>query len=168
MSRHRGRSTPFVWIKRYLVPEFVGTGASLLGAWSGYATTGSLVVAAIVGTLAETIGFYGVIAARTALGHARSGRVRASSPRSRGGVVALLTVRSIVAEFVPAEVVDTLAVRPLLLYAVPAATGSGLSGWLLGKLAADLVFYTIAVTSFEAGRRLILPHSLSTRKAHSS
>ena len=67
MSRHRGRSTPLVWIKRHLVPEIVGTGA-----------------------------------------------------------------------------------------------------WLLGELAADVVFNTIAVASFEAGRRLILPHSFTIRKAHSS
>jgi hypothetical protein len=68
-----------------------------------------------------------------------------------------LTARAVATEFGPAELVDTLAVRPALLYAATAAFGGTPAAWLVGKLAADAVFYAVAIGSFELGRRAILP-----------
>ena len=62
-----------------------------------------------------------------------------------------------VAEFGPAELVDSFLVRPALLWAASALWGPNLGAWLIGKLAADAVFYVVAIVSFETGRRLILP-----------
>jgi hypothetical protein len=75
----------------------------------------------------------------------------------RARTTAWLTVRSVAAEFGPAELVDTLVVRPALLWAASAIWGAAPVAWLVGKLAADVVFYTVAIASFEAGRRIILP-----------
>ncbi|KQX07860.1 hypothetical protein ASC59_09110 [Leifsonia sp. Root1293] len=138
-----------MWVARYLVPELLGTVAALVAAWGVYEATQSLAAAAIAGTLAETVGYYSVIVVRTVRGHAATNGPVATS---------WLTIRSLGAEFGPAEVVDTVLVRPLLLWAVPAAWGASPFAWLVGKLASDVVFYAITITSFELGKRIILPH----------
>ena len=48
--------------------------------------------------------------------------------------------------------------RPGLLWAASVAWGGNLVAWLVGKLAADAVFYLVAIVSFETGRRIILPN----------
>ncbi|MET0724843.1 MAG: hypothetical protein ABWY36_00735 [Leifsonia sp.] len=165
MSHHRLHIAYVIWIRRYLAPEIVGTVSALLGAWTAYGATGSIAAAAICGTAAETIGYYAVVVVRCVRGHAASADVRGlPSPWRRALVIVGRSVRSVVAEFGPAELVDTLLVRPFLLWVVPLALGPTPAAWLIGKLAADVVFYTVAITSFEVGRRVILPH----RKAPAS
>jgi hypothetical protein len=137
------------WLARYLVPEILGTASALLAAWGVYETTQSLAVAAVAGSLAETIGYYAVIVVRTVRGHAATNGPVATT---------LLSIRSLAAEFGPAEIVDTVLVRPALLWAIPAAMGATPLAWLVGKLASDVVFYAITITSFELGKRVILPH----------
>jgi hypothetical protein len=68
-----------------------------------------------------------------------------------------LTARSVAAEFGPADLVDTIVVRPAQLWAASAIWGAAAVARLVGKLAADVVFYTVAIVSFETGRRIILP-----------
>src|SRR3954454_7014165 len=48
-------------------------------------------------------------------------------------------------EFGPAEVLDTVLLRPALMWAAPLGIGHVTAGVLLGKLAADLVFYSVVV-----------------------
>jgi hypothetical protein len=53
------------WLMRYLPSELAGTALSLLSAWVAYRLSGSLVVAALAGTVGENVGFYGVAVGRT-------------------------------------------------------------------------------------------------------
>ena len=55
-------------------------------------------------------------------------------------------------EFGPAEALDSFALRPLAMYAGPLVTGDLLTGTLLGKVVADLVFYAIAACAYERRR----------------
>ena len=146
------------WAVRYLPLEVLGTIAALVAAWAAYEASGSTAVAAIAGSLGESIGYYALVVVRAARGHAASARVRAlPGVTHRARTTAWLTVRSVAAEFGPAELVDTLVVRPALLWAASAIWGAAAVAWLVGKLAADVVFYTVAIVSFETGRRIILP-----------
>ncbi|KQO94453.1 hypothetical protein ASF30_20940 [Leifsonia sp. Leaf264] len=138
-----------MWVARYLAPEVLGTAAALLAAWGSFETTGSLAIAAVAGTVAETIGYYALILVRTARGHAAGNGPLATT---------VLTLRSLLAEFGPAELVDTLLVRPALLWAIPTSMGATPLAWLIAKLASDVVFYAITITSFEFAKRIILPH----------
>lgn len=134
------RRGPVYWIRRYLPQELVGTAGALLGAWAGLAATDSLVVAAITGTLGEGIGFYGTATVRMFVAE-----WRASAGRRRRGAWALLrTTVAAVVEYGPAEVLDTVLVRPGLLYLAPLLTDHTALGWIIGKLAADAVFYSVA------------------------
>ena len=146
------------WVVRYLPLEVLGTLAALGSAWIAYRASGSLAVAAIAGALGESIGYYALVVVRGARAHLASMRVRRLHGRGRrAGAATWLTARSVAAEFGPAEVVDSFLVRPGLLWAASLAWGGNLVAWLVGKLAADAVFYLVAIVSFETGRRIILP-----------
>ncbi|GAA1060304.1 hypothetical protein [Agromyces bracchium] len=156
LGSERGRVTG--WIVRYLPLEILGTVAAVAGAAVAYEATGSLVAAAVAGTIAEGVGYYALVLVRGIRGHLASRRVRRhrSAPR-RAFAAIVLTLRGLVAEFGPAEALDTFLVRPALLLAATTALGPNPTGWLVGKLAADAVFYAVAIVSFELGRRVILP-----------
>lgn len=146
------------WIARYLPLEVLGTIAAIAGAAAAYRATNSLVAAAVAGTVAESVGYYALVVVRGIRGHLASRRVRRHRRAAeRAFVATVLTLRGVVAEFGPAEVLDTFLVRPTLLVAATSALGPNPTGWLVGKLAADAVFYAVAIVSFESGRRLILP-----------
>ena len=54
-----------------------------------------------------------------------------------------------VVEFGPAEIVDTVLIRPAAMFLASLATGNVIVGVLIGKVAADIVFYGLAITSYE-------------------
>src|SRR5262249_38397174 len=113
--------------------------AALAGATGARAELVSL-----AGTAAEVSAFYVVMIARE----------RAARPSTPLGAV----LRGLALEFGPAEALDTFLLRPALLYAGVALTG-GAAGALLGKLAADGVFYALAISC----RALASPPSATLR-----
>jgi hypothetical protein len=64
-------------------------------------------------------------------------------------------LRSIAIEFGPAEVIDSVFVRPVALYAGPYLVGNVALGWVLGSLVADVGFYVLAIFSYERFKRLL-------------
>ncbi len=135
------------WFIRYYPAEIVGTVGALAGAYAAHTITGSVAVAAIAGSVAETVGFYGYFVwhdGRTHYRrHRRTGRLR------RVWLTVLYTVRGLAVEFGPAELLDSFFVRPASMYAGQELFGFA-GGVLAGKLAADLVFYGIAVVGYES------------------
>jgi len=65
-----GRRRAWGWVLRYLPLEVLGTITALVAASVAYGLTGSLVVAAIAGTVGENVGYYALVVARTVRGHA--------------------------------------------------------------------------------------------------
>jgi ornithine decarboxylase len=114
--------------RRYALPEIVGTLAAVGIAWLVH-RTGTVAGAAWAASLAETAGYYGTVMWRDRRLH-RS--LRAQIP-------------GLLVEFGPAEVLDTVLLRPALMWAVPLAIGHVTAGVLIGKLAADVLFYSVAV-----------------------
>jgi hypothetical protein len=143
------------WGRRYLLAEIVGTLTALAAALAVHTLTGSLAAAALAGSVAETVAYYGVIVRRTLpqlyRAHAGTGQVRRL----------LRTGRSLLAEvsdFVAAELADTFLIRPGLIYLAGGWGGSGVAGGLLiGKLLADVGFYAVVIPSYELRKRLMRP-----------
>ncbi|WP_327582774.1 hypothetical protein OHA25_43660 [Nonomuraea sp. NBC_00507] len=100
-------------------------------------------VGAFAGSLGETIAFYAVLLVRDV-------RARRRSDPQRPAVY--VTVRGLLVEFGPAEVADTLVVRPFAMYVGPMIVADAAMGVALGKFAADLVFYTLAIIGYELRR----------------
>ena len=135
------------WVRRYLPCEISGTVGELGGAAAAYLLTGSM----------TAVGYYAaayVSAVRWAY------REQTHQGWATRVVVAnLLAVRSIAIEFGPAEIIDTILIRPLAYYLAPLMFGNVVVGWIFAKIVSDIGFYTFAVFSYErfntllAGRR---------------
>jgi hypothetical protein len=144
----RGRE----WLRRYLPAEIAGVLAALGGALAAHRVSDSPVAAAVAGSACETVGYYATIGWRDFNWQYRA--LDGVAPTRRAWLTAGRTARDLAVEFGPAEVIDSAFVRPTLMYAGPLLTGQFLAGTLLGKLAADVVFYTFAITGYEVRKRL--------------
>jgi hypothetical protein len=133
---------PIIWLRRYVPSEALGVAALLFGALTTLAVTGNVLLAALAGGCLETLAYYGVLIVRALWG---SERITLR--------LVLTTLRNLVLEFGPAELLDSLLVRPAALAGGLAFAPNPVLGALAGKLAADLVFYLPTILSFEALRR---------------
>lgn len=146
MTERRGRVRE--WIGRYLVAELCGLSAALLAAMAATAAApDQLVVAAYASALGEGVGFY---AGYLVIRYLREDL--AGPPRRRIAVI----LAAAVVEFGPAEILDTVLIRPAAMYVGSLATGNVIVGVVIGKIAADLVFYGLAITSYEVLVRRLL------------
>jgi hypothetical protein len=126
---------PIVWLGRYLPAELVCSLTALLGAWAAATLTGSTAATALAGTWGENVGFYGMILGREII------------QRDLRALPAIL--RDLVLEFGLAEALDSLLLRPALMYAGLLLSPNTVLGLVMGKLAADLIFYLPTIVSYE-------------------
>jgi hypothetical protein len=141
------------WVRRYLPCEIAGTACELGGAAIAYVATGSFAVAAIVATIGASSGYY---AAAYAAAVRTTYREQLHLPRVRRALTANgLALRSVAIEFGPAEVIDSLLIRPLAFYLGPILFGGVVAGWIFGKLVADVGFYVLAIFSYERFQNLL-------------
>ncbi|MET2012621.1 hypothetical protein ABXJ56_13830 [Microbacterium chocolatum] len=128
------------WLRRYLPAELAGTAALVLAGLAVAGTSAHPVVITMAAVVGENLGFYGVLAVMVLVEQHRRGR--------RGARATAATVILLAAEFGGAELLDSLLVRPgaisLALWLVP----DPFWALLVGKVAADLVFYTIAAVGY--------------------
>ncbi|HEX2054136.1 MAG TPA: hypothetical protein VHJ78_10485 [Actinomycetota bacterium] len=128
-------------LRRYLPAEAAGVAASLAAGLLFVGAGAAAAVAALAAAWAENTGYYAVIATRD-FGGQDGGPIR------RAG----RTLVTMLVEFGPAELFDSLLVRPALLYAGLRLLPTPALGILAGKVAADLVFYLPTISS----RRLLV------------
>jgi hypothetical protein len=138
------------WLHRYGPAEVAGLCGALLGAALLRALTGSDLAAAYGGSLGENVGFYGVIVGREVWHDARAARhsgERYSLPH------AIRTSAKLLIEFGAAELLDSTIVRPFAMGVGMHYLGRGW-GVVVGKVAADVLFYIPVITAYEWRRRL--------------
>jgi hypothetical protein len=141
------------WSKRYLPAEVVGSFTALTAAWAVYAISGSLVAAAIAGSIGESLGYYGCVAFRD-LRRSNAQHRHHGLPQRRW-LAGTRTARDMLIEFGPAELVDTFLARPFFMYLMPTLLHNLPAGLLAGKLAADVVFYSLAIASYELKKQYL-------------
>lgn len=126
------------WLERYGPAEVTGTTVAVLGSAVAHKWTGNTVIAALTGSICESIGYYFVIISREFRKY------------SKGHPWPI--ARNLFLEFGPAEVLDSFATRPLFM-------GLGLhflgQGWglIAGKLAADFIFYVPTIIIYELRKK---------------
>ena len=141
--RRRGRVRE--WVNRYAPAEVGALVGAVLGA-AGASPLDLPAATAYAGAFGEAVGFWGVLLVRGLRRRRRCGQARRSMPRTMGALLL---------EFGPAELLDSLAVRPLAMYVGPLIVGNLVAGIVVGKIAADVVFYALAIVGYELGRTLI-------------
>jgi len=140
------------WLRRYLPGELIGVTCALTTAWFVHRSTGSAAAAAIAGSTGEAVGFYGTALVRDMVRYHRLHRgVR---PARRIALTVGCAVRDLAVELGPAACLDSLFIRPAMMYLMPQLTGQFMLGTLLGKLTADVFFYSFAITGYEVRKRL--------------
>ena len=149
---------PREWLARY-APAEAGAVLGALAAVALVSPYGVAAATAYAGTIGDGFGFYAVLFVRDLRRQPRGGRGRVMS-----------TVRGLVMEFGPAEVLDSVLVRPLAMYLAARGLGNAAAGVVVGKIAADGVFYALAITAYElrthrAGRRHV--QARGTARVHS-
>ena len=137
------------WLARYAPAEVVATLGAVLGAGAAGRFGGATTTTVFAAVIAETVAFYTVLFVRD-LRHR-------SSTRRPGGRALWTTLRNLLVEFGPAELLDTFAVRPLAMYVAATVVGDMLTGVILGKIAADAVFYTLAIIGYEVCKSVTTP-----------
>jgi hypothetical protein len=135
------------WVGRYLPAEILGTVTALAAAWTVHAASDSLISAAVAGTIGESLGYYGCIAVREVRYY--DARHRHHGTLQRRWLTGTRTVRDLLIEFGPAELVDSLLARPLFMYLMPVLLQNFTAGIVAGKLAADVIFYGLAIGAYE-------------------
>jgi hypothetical protein len=137
-----------IWLKRYGLAELLGTAGALLAAALANAAGLSLVAVGYAGAIGENVGFYGTILLRQV---AADRRLAAATGQAYGDARLWVTARELLLEFGPAELLDSLVVRPLAMGLGVRLLGQG-TGIVVGKLAADVTFYVPVILTFEARR----------------
>jgi hypothetical protein len=146
-TQGRARRKLKEWLRRYLPLEFAGWAGQLGAAGLAYLWTGSLAAAAAAATVGSSLGYY-LPAYIRALRWAASVERHRPWP-ARTVVIHVLALRSLAVEFGPAEAVDSLLVRPMLMYATPLMLNNIVLGWVVGGFVADVLFYVFAICSYE-------------------
>jgi hypothetical protein len=142
------------WVRRYLPCEIAGTVGELGGAAVAYLVTGSLAAAAITATVGASAGYYAAAYVSAVRWSYRDHDHRRWL--ARVVVSNLLALRSVVVEFGPAELIDSVAVRPVAFYVGPLIFDNTIVGWIFGKLVSDLAFYVLAILSYERFKGLLV------------
>jgi hypothetical protein len=147
------------WRARFGLAEVCGTVAAVAGFAAGYLPGRSLLAAAGLATLGESIGFYVCVGAKTALAARRATAHLAGARRVAAGVWHAITEQ--LASCAVAEALDFVLIRPgcvagaaWLLLPLP---GGVWLGMVTGKAVADVVWY-----GAEASVRRRLARSLAT------
>ena len=127
------------WLARFGPAELAG----IVGSYCGYLGISALslppVVAAYGAALGENIGYYGVIAWR-------DWRAAPAADRRLSRIAA-----NMAHDFGLAELLDSSIVRPGVTLASVSLLGAAL-GIGVGKILADVVFYTLAIAFYERRR----------------
>ena len=136
------------WIKRYGLAEIICTLSVLSSAALTYHFTNSLVLSAIVATIADNVGYYGTIFVQDMIE-----RIKHHEKITLGG--SIIVIRNMFLEFGAGEALDSILIRPLAMYWFPVWIGDHMLGILVGKFAADITFYIPTVISYELRKKYL-------------
>ena len=139
LMRHKVRD----WSKRYLPSEIIGTITAVLAAGISFFLTGNPVITAFSGTWGENLGYYGAIISRDFI------------ENKKKGLRPIKTIRNLVIEFGPSEVLDSFILRPFFMYTFPIILSDLTLGIIVGKLAADITFYIPTIFAYEMRKKHI-------------
>lgn len=140
------------WFKRYIKAEILGTVIATSFAYFSFSHTHSYILAAGAGFIGEGIGFYGYFITSELLTNYKA--YKELPLFKRLGAIITKSSTNLIVEFAPAEIIDNLFIRPLLMYYAPQHIKPYALGFVVGKFSADLIFYMFAVIGYEVKKRL--------------
>ena len=138
------------WLGRYGPAELVSLPATLIPAQVVLHGSGNAIAAALAGTWGGNIGYFGTILLRDVW---LIRKRYAGEGRHYNLTAFAKNLRALLLEFGVAEALDTLLVRPALMYYLPHLLGSFSWGIIAAKFAADFTFYIPAILFYEWSKK---------------
>jgi hypothetical protein len=138
------------WLLRYGPAEVLSLLATVGAAAATAQAGGSGLAVALAATWAGNVAYFGLILAQD-FWRTRQ-QLRQEDRRYTWGTFGR-NVRALVVEFGAAEALDSLLVRPALMYWLPRWLHSVPQGILAAKFAADVTFYVPAIISYELSKK---------------
>jgi hypothetical protein len=152
MKREKANQKFKEWLGRYFIAELLGTFLAVAFAYSTFTRSHSYIIAAGAGFIGEGLGFYGYFIASELLTNAKA--YKALPFLRRMTAIISKSSTNLMIEFMPAEVVDNIFVRPFLIYYMPQHVKPYVLGFIVGKLSADAIFYLFAIGGYEIKKRM--------------
>jgi len=137
--------------RRYLPAEIVGTLTAIGAASITHIYSDNAVFIAYIATLGEALGFFSTIFIQHFL--TLSKKRKTENKHFAFSDISKL-IAHVLLEFGPAEILDSLVLRPFFMYLFPLLTENFAIGILLGKIAGDITFYLIVILSYEMKKRV--------------
>lgn len=138
------------WIQRYFWAEVVSTLFTYLFGWGASFVTKNSVVIAYSGTVGAATGFYGYIFIRDIYNSYIKHEPDTIREKS---ILIIRCLRNMGFEFGLAELIDFFIVRPFFLLYGPDILKNYFWGILVGKTAADIIFFSISILMFEIRKK---------------
>ncbi len=138
------------YLRRYGPAEIAGTLGALICGVLVNQITGNRVATAFAGTWGENLGFYGTMIGREIYASHQQHRAK-DLPYGLGSF--LKNLRNVMLEFGLSETMDSFVLRPFLMYIAAVWITPLAVAIFIGKLAADALFYLLAIFSHEMGQR---------------
>ena len=132
------------WFDRYKYAEIAATSAAL--ASSQFSRIFDGLTTAYLITFAEYFAFYGVILFMVYQKLAKTNRLLDKKTPLKE---ILFLIRNLLLEFGYPAILDLFFIRPFCMYWMPILTGNYGIGIILGKIAADCIFYGLAIINYE-------------------
>lgn len=129
-----------LWIARYGWAEVASIATSYLGYFSTVHVTQSTIAGAFGAAIGENVGYYSCIIWRELASRRRMGETFTPKMLAK-------TAWALLLEFGVAELLDSFVVRPSASYLAVDMFGTH-AGIIIGKLAADAVFYVLVITIY--------------------
>ena len=132
------------WFDRYKYAEIAATSAAL--ASSQFSRIFDGLTTAYLITFAEYVAFYGVILFMAYQKLVKTNRLLNKKTSLKE---ILFLIRNLLLEFGYPALLDLFFIRPFCMYWMPILTGNYFMGIILGKIAADSIFYGLAIVNYE-------------------
>jgi len=132
--------------KRYLPAEIVGTLTAIGTASIAHIFSDNPVFIAYIATLGEAVGFFSTIFIQHFITYSKKHKIK-SKQFSLSNISIIIS--HVLLEFGPAEILDSLLLRPFFMYLFPLLVKNFALGILLGKIAGDITFYLLVILSYE-------------------
>ncbi|TRX28622.1 hypothetical protein FNW25_04325 [Flavobacterium franklandianum] len=136
------------WFDRYKYAELSATSAVL--ASSQFSRIFDGLTTAYLITFAEYVAFYGVILFMAYQKLVKANRLLDKKTSLKE---ILFLIRNLLLEFGYPALLDLFFIRPFCMYWMPILTGNYFMGIILGKIAADSIFYGLAIVNYELIKR---------------
>lgn len=138
------------WIKRYLPAEMISIVVTLISSVLTFKITQNNLTTALVGTWIGNIGYFGTILLTDVF---KTNRALALRNKPYTLKTFGLNMRALFVEFGIAEVIDSIFVRPTLMYYLPIWVNNISLGVIIAKFAADISFYVPAIIAYELSKK---------------